>query len=586
MTRAGVDVPDAIPQAIPAYGALDYLSDYLTNVTSPLVVQGKPWDFGSTNFVQFRKPGGGTTFWDYWGEGEPWTSANHEWRDAIGDWHNYYSETVRDCSGKAYTSYVLLDVKGPGVMDKLWFTHDPTTSFLGIVGLANPPNLFLSLDSPDLTQWGDLSKVGNLRIEVDDDIVYDGPIENWFSGDAQHLNSDLKKIFVWRYSQFGSDGNIIPIPYQRRLKVSVYGGTGKPKWFMATGITFPSGTTLESYIGEPNASLSDQMQPLAQNVLTPETYINSLNPMTIPMTVKPGGPAIMVSKGSGTIEALDFRISKHYDPRKLWMKVQYGDQVGIDLPLLAFFSEPDEISLHHSAPIGLIEDGDSYLFYSNLPMPYRDGFKIEVSGDVSSEVPISASFGISSGEPYDTQLRSLYQPPSTQQIYGPDYLVNVPGDGKLVGLVLVTKDQGYDRIPLVIDYHTSNESTEFRKWPMGYLEGNLTIRDGAGNARYYSGQEDWAEGGFYFNSGYNLPPGGGNRPFGGILTFESGPNGRATLFRYFNDLSAFPFHKGLSMSFGHGTWNNNFPVSYGVTILYYHLVGLPGPALSEATENK
>jgi hypothetical protein len=41
------------------------------------------------------------------------------------------------------------------------------------------------------------------------------------------------------------------------------------------------------------------------------------------------------------------------------------------------------------------------------------------------------------------------------------------------------------------------------------------------------------------------------------------------MFRYFNDLSAFRFKKGLTLSFQHGTWKNNYPLRYGVAVFYY-----------------
>jgi hypothetical protein len=158
--------------------------------------------------------------------------------------------------------------------------------------------------------------------------------------------------------------------------------------------------------------------------------------------------------------------------------------------------------------------------------------------------------------------------------------MDLPGNGKLVGLVLVTKDQAYDQVPLVIDPNTGKETYGTQKWPMGYLEGKLTLTDGTGNTRHYTGQEDWTDGGYYFNWGYTLPPGGSNRPVGGILRYEGGVNGYETLFRYFNDLSALPFEDGLHLSFGHGTFENNFAVSYGATAFYYHVIaGVNGPAL-------
>ncbi len=554
-------------EKVPIYHSTDFLTGYLTNLSSPIIVEGKPWDYGSTNVVQAKQPEHGTSYWDYWSESEDWQSVNHQWHDDQGNWHTFTDETIRDQSGKNVTAYILLDRKGPGVMDKLWFTQDPTQSFLSILSQVN---ILWPSDAPDLVEWGNLSKLGNLRIEVDDAIVYDGPVESWFSGDAQKLPDPLRQIFVWRYRQFGSNGNIIPVPYQKHLKVSVYGGKGKPKWFMATGITLPAGTLVKPY--SPNDLPIDQMASQAMNVLRPETFIDSLpNVQDFELKIQAGNPAALSFEGAGTIGAIQFRLGKAYDPRQLTLRVDYGTSTGIDLPLLAFFGEPDQLSFHRSTPIGVMDTGDTYLFYSNLPLPYQNDISIQISSD--SEKPIPLSVKLSQLQTtFGTQLRAQYNPPERLQMYGPDYRVHIDGSGKMVGLVLISGDQRYDTIPNTLSRETDQEAIDKRVWPMGYLEGNLSITDGAGNMRLYSGQEDWAEGGYYFNAGYTTPTGGSNRPFGGILRYNGGKNGYATLFRYFNDLSAFRFKNGLNLAFGHGTYRNNFPVSYSTIVLYYQEV--------------
>ena len=143
-----------------------------------------------------------------------------------------------------------------------------------------------------------------------------------------------------------------------------------------------------------------------------------------------------------------------------------------------------------------------------------------------------------------------------------------------MGLVLESDDQELDRIPRVYAAgSTTVEDPVKRTWPMGYLEGNLTLTDGDGNSRVFGGQEDWADAGFYFNRGYTDPPGGSNRPFGGILRYKDGKDGYASLFRSSIDMSAFRSKDGLTLVFGHGTWKNNFPVRYGTTVYYYRQVG-------------
>ncbi len=552
---------------VPVYRSFDFLAGYLDNRTYSIIVEAKPWINAATNVAQYQQERGGTTFWDYWPENEDWESPHHMWQDDDGKWHPYTKQIAIRPDGRELITYVLVDRKGPGVLDKLWFTHDSTSGFLRLL------NVFLaSGDTTELTEWGNLSRLGKLKIEVDDQVVFDGPIKDWFSGKAQHLTPELAQVLVWHYQQFGSDGNIIPIPYQKHIKVSVYGGVGKPKWFMATGVTLSEGTRVKPYTGSADDLPLEATTRLAKQVLEPETFLNTLDDQsTYEINVRSGSPAVLEFNGFGTVAAFQIVIKKKYDPKNLRLKVSYGNDVSIDMPLIAFFGEPDQISLHRSSPLGIIEVKDSRLFYSNYPMPFQKGLTIEFTTDGATPLPLTLRMAMVN-ETNNTQFRVLYRPSEKLEVSSPDYMVTVNGNGKMVGLVLVTKDQELKRIPKVYN-GSAQEDLATLAWPMGYLEGNLNIFDGTGNSRLYSGQEDWADGGYYFNSGYTTPPGGSNRPFGGILRYKEGEDGYATLFRYFNDLSAFRFKDDLHLMFGHGTWENNFPVQYGATVYYYREVG-------------
>jgi hypothetical protein len=306
----------------------------------------------------------------------------------------------------------------------------------------------------------------------------------------------------------------------------------------------------------------------ARNVIEPEKFIGTFdNARAFDLSVVPNSPATIRLNGAGTIAAMQFRIAKKFDAKQIMLRVKYGDTVGIEMPLVAFFGEHQQIIPHRSTPLGIVEDGDAYIFYSNLPMPFQNGMTIELAN--STQVGVNVRLATTS-DTTKTQLRALYRASEKLAAFGPDFHATIAGDGKLVGLVLVTDGQEFDKIPKAYLRDKPNvEDPEKKPWAMGYLEGNLTLLDGAGNTRVYAGQEDWADGGFYFNRGYTNPPGGANRPFGGILRYKDGTDGYATFFRYFADLSAFRFKNGLQMNFGHGTWKNNFPVRYGLTAIYY-----------------
>ncbi len=543
---------------IPVYASLDFLSDYLTNRTRPNSIEGKQWINSSINVAQLQDQFNGTTFWDFWGDEEKWETTNHMWQDDSGKWNLYKQETLK-FQGKDVPAYVLVDRAGPGVMDLIWFTHE-TMIFRGDV--KNHLNILGKVGIEDIVDWGNIQKLGNLRVEIDNRIAYDGAVREWFAGSAQRLTPDLAKMFVWRYGQYGAFGNIIPMPYQSRLKVSIYGGVDKPKWFMITGITLPRETRVKPY--STNDLPRDEIARLAQNVLQPENFIAQFSNL---QTRELATPARIELNGAGTINAIQFTVPKQFDLKQLTLRVRYGSDLGIDLPFIAFFTDHDYIVAHRSTPMGVIESRDTYTFYNNFPMPYQNGMTIEIT---SKSAPISFTVRYAQAdETTNTQLRANYKANERLQPFTPDYQVKLPGNGKLVGIVFVTKDQDFKKVPTRNLPGTNQEDPATHSWPNGYLESNLSLSDGTGNARLYGGHEDWAGGGYYFNLGYTVPPGGGNRPFGGVLRYKEAEDGYATVYRYFNDLSAFRFKRGLTLSFGHGTWRNNYPVTFGTTVLYY-----------------
>ncbi len=565
--RADAPTPTATarvePRAaeMPVYASFDFLSNYLTNRTHPIIVEGKPWISSSLNLAQWRAEARGTTFWDFWGEEEQWETTNHQWQDDAGEWHLYTRETITAKDGKRVAAYLLVDRAGPGVLDALVFTQD-TIIWRG--DILQHLKILGTKGIEETVEWGGLQKLGNLRIEVDDAIVFDGGIRDWFSGKAQGLTPALAKILVWRYQDFGSSGNIIPIPYQSRLRVWLYGGEAKPKWFMATGVTFPRETRVQPF--RANALPIAEMDALAQNVWLPEKYIDAFETQTHDLRAQADAPARIELNGAGTVEALQFSIAKKDDAKKLWLRVRYDDATGIDLPFHAFFTDHDTLALHRSTPIGVIDAGDVFLFYSNLPMPYPRGMTIEVAS--ATPIAISARLAVSN-ETHTTRLYAHYRANERLRALAPDYRVEIEGSGKLVGIVLATKEQDMRGVVKRNLPNSTDPDPATHAWQLGYLESNLHLQDGAGNARIFSGHEDWALGGYYFNLGFTTPSGGGNRTFGGLLRFKEADDGYATVYRYFNDLSAFRFKNGLTLSFGHGTWRNNYPVTFGTSVIYY-----------------
>ncbi len=563
----GRSFPSSEQKVETVYSAFDFLRDYLTNRTFAIIVDGKPWTNSTVNFEQYQEELGGVAYWDYFSEPEDWDEPSHLWQDDDGKWHPYQKQVIRDPTGQERTAYLLVDRKGPGVMDKIWFAEDAVW-MLSTPQAGRDIGVIDNMD--DFVEWGNLDRLGNLRIEVDDQIAYAGSLRDWISGKAWQWTAELVQALTWRHREYGTSGSVLPVPYQKHLRVLVYGGSKKPKWFLATGVRFAENVRVKPYTGTKTDLPLDEMARLTRNVLQPENYIGTLDDArAFDLSVQPKSAAVIQFNGAGTINALQFRIAKKYDPKQLWMRIKNGGQIAVNLPLIAFFSDPKQLALHRSTPLGVVESDGAYWFYCNLPLPFQSGLTIELTTNSPNPLVVSARFA-TSRETTNTQLWVDYKETEKLSVYGADYQVKLTGDGKLVGLILVAEDQDLERIPKIyVPGKPEEEDPVKRAWPNGYLEGNLSLTDGAGDSRIYGGQEDWADGGFYFNRGYTSPPGGSNRPFGGILRYRDGKDGYATLFRYFNDLSAFRFKNGLVLSFGHGTWRNNFAVSYGTTVYYY-----------------
>ena len=532
--------------------AAEFLNDYLQNRSYSTIVEARPWSNTSLNVWQYSQPLGGVTLWDYFaskfGQGfeEDWSNARYGWRDDNGQWQPYRTEIIRDARGQEFVSYVIVDRHGSGVVDKMVFT-------MYSVG-ARPEDR-----NPDLSEWGYLSRLGRIRIEVDEKIAYDVPIEEWFSGVALCLPPDLAKLFFWRYRDFGANGSIIPIPYLRQIKISVYGGVEKPKWFTFTGVTLPEGTPIQPLAGCLDTSSRDRLTSLAPNITSPENHLDRLSqPIeTRDLLPRPTGQAISVNNspsrialdGAGTITALQFRVPKKI-VSEINLRITYGTELAFDVPLMAFFSDQDRLVKHRSTPIGVVDDPadpNAYLFYCNYPLPYQNGIAIELTTR-SQSLPIRARYARSTAVT-NTQFRVLHDDFRSHAMLpalGPDYVVTLPGHGKLVGVVLVTRDYRFDLKTIPAPPPEQVQGTSV--FPMGYMESNVTLKDGRGVLRVYSGLEDFADGGYDFDS--DKGPGAKNLPFAGVLAFSWKPReqGYFTLFRYWNDLSAFRFRAMIFVS--------------------------------------
>lgn len=357
---------------------------------------------------------------------------------------------------------VLADLKGPGVVNRIW-TPTPTTDTV---------KFFFDGESKP-------------RIAV--------PFIDLFTGKTFPFLAPLSGYQIGGYYCY------LPIPYERSLKI-VY--AGKDLRFHQTQYrTLRKQDNVKSFTAELYRShqpMLDQVAALWNKKQSPlDVYGSRLKSTKVNLVLKPGEEQSLFSlAGGGRIVGIELNAAgpaRAY--RKIMLTARWDDesQNAVDLPLHDFFG----YAFGNPSMQSIVLGADANQLYSYLPMPFDRSAAINVryvkGNDVINDIPLTGTIyytddkrdAAKEGKLY-VQSRRQYNIPSGV----PHVIGEIKGKGHYIGTVLMSQglEEGHTRF-----FEGDDRAT---------IDGKLRLHG--------TGSEDYFNGGWYavmdrWDRGISLP---------------------------------------------------------------------------------
>jgi hypothetical protein len=452
-------------------------------------------------------------------------SSSH---DPTGDNGDFGHDLYQDPSNG---DNVLLDVKGPGEIDGIWFTNYSPTAPLYIY--------FDGSSTPAVN-----TTLGNLL---------DGANAPFVQPLVGYSNASDTDDGMGRSGYFMD----LPMEFAKSVKVEMTGGVGYYNIYYRTFATSTGVTTFD-----PTATDSNYQSPSAAAALWSNTTVD---PKSTAGNIGFSGTAsigvwasstIANITGVGSVNSIKFQIasSSNNDATldNVWVEMYFDGQATPSYaPFDMFFAE-SEYGTTHALPVGKDASGTYYCYF---PMPYdqsakivlvnQNGYAVNLAYQVQYNTAPYLGLGNSAG-----YFNAYYNDSSiTPLVAGQNYeILNVTSTkGQYVGMVYSA--------------------------PYGsYLEGNTEVYvDGSLTPQIQgTGTEDWFDGAYYFQDG----------PFTqathGVTIFPAS----SSIYAYRFDLNdPISFNNSITLGMLHGPVNNT-----GGTVsslAYYYALPSSGITLTD-----
>ncbi|WP_167357182.1 DUF2961 domain-containing protein [Paenibacillus pectinilyticus] len=406
---------------------------------------------------------------------------------------------------------VMLDVKGPGKVNRLWFAGA------------------WDIDQTYFQFYFDGESSPRLKIKMRD--MFNGSTPPFL----EHLTGD---------GSVSSGGNFcyVTIPFAKGLKITAT-PVGKDFFYQVGYDTFSPGTSIASW---PEHDINQSYDDLVKKTgSTPYESKGNVAEKTVNLS---GGATIRLAdlRGPATIQSIKLNIPEVIEERKasadvlnkLWLRIRYDGEKNPSFyaPLGSVFAMGQfGIQNVRSLPAGINENGDLYLY---LPAPFKRSAQIDLVS--FREMETKAVKFTTEYTPFTDSMDKVgYLHAAFTDLHpksgdGSDYTVlDSQGIGHVVGII-----------------QSFAGDTDRR-----YLEGDERIYiDGSRSPVWMgTGTEDLYNGGGYFINGtFTLP-------FHGNGAHKEGEQDLTAAYRFFiND--PIPFRNGITFGLEHGAdLNGNNP---------------------------
>jgi D-arabinan exo alpha-(1,3)/(1,5)-arabinofuranosidase (non-reducing end) len=432
-----------------------------------------------------------------------------------------YSELYTDDNGE----HVILDVEGPGTLYNLWFTSR-------------------------VNGWSPLGS---------------GHIKFYFDGEpTPRIDTDIDELFSGRhppfvppfvYHAFQSTGGYVsymPFPFRKHLKVTTEKRVG---FYNAYYHTYASDRAVESWTADaPRWDFTPGPSP-------PGELLNGT--LALPAPAMPDGEmvpsraVVLERAGEGAITSLRFNPLfplTPYQLNHLLLRIYWDGEAepSVAAPLGSFFGSGLGEASVDALPLGMSPSGP---YYCRFPMPFWNGFRIELVNETPDPAPqIWWEVLVSPAGSYSRETSGSFHAvyhrewPTTS---GKDYtLLDAAGRGVYLGQVMTVE-------PL---------RPEIKRW----WEGDLHLYlDGRRQPAFQgTGHEDEYLGGWsneWLMNPYSLPMHGEPKT-AGLKQVDFQWSAATTVYRFF--VSGIPFQNGISVSTEHGA-RNTADAMYSSVAYYY-----------------
>lgn len=432
--------------------------------------------------------------------------------------------------------HVIFDVKGPGSVYTLWFT--------------SRENGWAKLGWGRIKFYFDDEREPRLDVDVDE----------LFSG----TRSPFVAPFVFdRFASSGGYASYLPLPFQRRLKITTERRVG---FYNVYYHTYAPTRRVDSWTGREDTSAVARMWNETgrdpKGASDAQVFSGTI---ALPAPAMPDGDMVPVVapvfdwSGVGAITSLTLRPLGPLTPYQLnhlLLRIWWDGEStpSVDAPLGSFFGSGLGEASVRAVPLGMSPSGAYYCF---LPMPFWKGARIAIVNETPGAAPMIAwevrlAKDTAARYPPDEtgyfKARYRREWPTT---LGQDYqILETTGQGVYVGQTMTVE-------PI---------RPEVKRW----WEGDLRVYlDGRRHPAFHgTGHEDEYLGGWsneWLMNPYSLPM-HGEPATRGLTQVDFQWNASTTVYRFFP--GGVPYQSHLSISTEHGV-DNTAPAMYSSVAYYY-----------------
>ena len=448
-----------------------------------------------------------------------------------------FEKVLKEPDSKGIGEYLICDIKGPGVIQRLWSA-----------GITGKVRLFL---------------------DESDSAVYEGDALPLFHNTIEALTGKGSEIDnTGTIRQF--DASYFPIPFSKACRLE-WTGNIRELHFYHVGIRiYTNHANVVSFRKDDLLQIKDKLDEVTQILKTPDKYHNPSNNKIIEVEtiLQPGeGADLLNMEGEKAIDYLSLRVKAgdiENALRKCVMTISFDNSSipQVQAPVGDFFGAAPGLNPYTSLPFSVHEDGT---MICRFVMPFRKKVIIEIANNSPETVSVISGTRVRDNKwvngktmhfrarwRIDHGLTASYFGAANNSVSDILYLMAI-GKGRITGASAYL-------------YNPSNAVTSWGNW-WGEGDEKIFIDSDTFPSFYGTGSEDYFNYSWSSSKIFNFPYCGQPR--------NDGPGNRGYVSNYRWHISDdIPFNSNIAFYMELGNHGTVPGFSYGRIVYYYALPGV------------